>query len=130
MKSKELTWDEYTLKKIISIFLAATIAASTVGGISVYAAENNTGYLYGDANIDGVISVSDATLIQQAAVGLAALTEIQKQLADVDGDGSVSVSDVTCVQKYLAQHTAGCGKTGKEFAAQTQHRLLKSVNEI
>ncbi len=58
--------------------------------------------LYGDVNLSGKISISDATLIQKAVAELATLDELQATLADVDADGKVSVKDATEIQKYLA----------------------------
>ena len=68
--------------------------------------------LFGDADGDGTITINDATLIQEAAIGLVVFTDRQKMLSDVNDDGRVSVLDVTCVQKYIAEHQTGLGKTG------------------
>ncbi len=116
-----------TIRAIISVAIAAS--ALTTGNASVFAAENNTGYIYGDVDLDGVISVGDATLIQLALSDFAEFSDMQEQLADVDGDGRVSVHDATCIQNYLAEFTTGTGKTGEDFSAQTQHRLLSSVKK-
>ena len=70
-------------------------------------------HLMGDANMDGVLSIEDATLIQRASIGLEELSTAQRFGADTNGDGRVSVLDVTCVQKQIAGFTAGTGKTGK-----------------
>ena len=59
------------------------------------------------------MTIDDATLIQKAAIDLIGFTNLQKQLADVNGDGRVSVLDTTCIQKYVAEYTTGCGKTGE-----------------
>ncbi|MCR5636220.1 MAG: S8 family serine peptidase [Clostridiales bacterium] len=56
----------------------------------------------GDANIDGVISNADVTLIQQYIANLATLTDGQKVIADVTYDGYVTNADVTKLQQYLA----------------------------
>lgn len=73
------------------------------------------GMKIGDVNLDGSITIDDATLIQRAAVELEAFSDLQKQLADANSDGRVSILDVTCVQKYLAEHTTGTGRTGEPF---------------
>jgi hypothetical protein len=62
------------------------------------------------------VTIDDATLIQKAAIELVSFTNLQMQLADVNGDGRVSILDVTCVQKYLAENTTGCGKTGEAMS--------------
>ncbi|MCD8026967.1 MAG: dockerin type I repeat-containing protein [Clostridiales bacterium] len=57
--------------------------------------------LIGDVNLDGNISVADATAIQKFVVGTQAFSEEQFALADVNGDGSVTVADATTVQKMV-----------------------------
>lgn len=59
-------------------------------------------YLYGDANMDGVITVADATLIQKIGINMVEADATVMALSDVNGDGRVSIVDVTYVQKYLA----------------------------
>ena len=74
-------------------------------------------YIMGDADGDGRITISDATLIQRAGIGLEQLSEVRAKVSDVNGDGRVSVLDTTCVQKYLAEYTDGTGSTGSSFVA-------------
>lgn len=57
----------------------------------------------GDADIDGVVSIQDATLVQQVIADLKSFNDEQNFLADVNADGKISVSDVTMIQKYLAR---------------------------
>ncbi|MER2081488.1 MAG: dockerin type I domain-containing protein [Ruminococcus sp.] len=71
---------------------------------------------YGDANLDGEITVADATLIQKAAVGLLLFPDLPTAMADVNGDGKVSILDVTCIQKYAARYAQDTGRTGELFA--------------
>ena len=56
--------------------------------------------LLGDVNMDGAVSITDATEVQKAIVGLLSLNEYQNKLADVNKDGSVSIVDATQIQKY------------------------------
>ena len=58
-------------------------------------------FLLGDVNLDGVISVEDATLLQKYLSGLAEFSYQQERLADVNGDGTISVLDVTQIQKII-----------------------------
>ena len=71
---------------------------------------------YGDANLDGEITVADATLIQKAAVGLLLFPDLPTAMADVNGDGKVSILYVTCIQKYAARYAQDTGRTGELFA--------------
>lgn len=79
----------------------------------------NNEWLVGDVNQDGIVTVSDATLIQQGAIELVNLTQTQRQLADVNNDGYVAVDDATCVQRFVAQMTKKTGETGKPYSVIT-----------
>ena len=71
-------------------------------------------YMIGDANIDGRITVADATLIQKFCVGLSTPeNETARKLADVNGDGTVSILDATLIQKYLVGGFSDTGNAGK-----------------
>ena len=56
----------------------------------------------GDADMDGGISVLDATAVQKVMASLAMTDSISEQAADADADGVVSVLDATRIQKHLA----------------------------
>lgn len=104
-------------KKLISIMTLCVLMAVSV--FSAFAAENETenALVYGDVNLDGDISIIDATDIQEYVVGSVELTEDGQKLADVDGDGRITVMDATAIQKYIAK-LDGYGVTGQEFVAE------------
>ena len=56
-----------------------------------------------DVDLDGLVSVTDATLLQKYVVGIATLTDDQKLLADCNGDGAVDVRDATYIQKTIVK---------------------------
>lgn len=58
-------------------------------------------YEIGDIDMNGIVNISDATLIQQYAVSIKKLSDYQLSLADVNGDGSVNVADATQIQRIL-----------------------------
>ena len=58
--------------------------------------------LYGDVNLDGRVTVKDATLIQKYLAGSTKLTGQALKNADVNADGKITATDVTTIQKYLA----------------------------
>lgn len=58
--------------------------------------------LLGDVNMDGAVSITDATEVQKGIAGLLSLNEYQNKLADVNKDGNISINDATQIQKYLA----------------------------
>ncbi len=58
--------------------------------------------LIGDVDIDGAVSIKDATNIQKYAVQMLSFNANQLIAADCDGDGRISVKDATTVQMYIA----------------------------
>lgn len=58
--------------------------------------------IYGDADLDGSVTIFDATHIQRyLSQIIETFTEENKLAADVDGDGKVTIFDVTLIQRYL-----------------------------
>ena len=55
----------------------------------------------GDVDGDGVISIIDATLIQQHLAGMVTLPKSKLKWADLNMDGAVSVEDATTLQRAL-----------------------------
>ena len=64
-------------------------------------AHASTPLLYGDVNNDGNITASDATLTLRYGVGIATLTETQRDAADVSGDGTISAYDVALILRRV-----------------------------
>lgn len=52
-------------------------------------------------NMDGVINVVDATLVQKYIVGLEEFDDYTLKIADTNGDGTISVIDATNIQKKI-----------------------------
>ena len=73
------------MKKIISLILAAIMLLSLF--VPVFAAEK------GDVDADGSITSADARIALRMAVGLDAVTDELKALADYDESGTVDASD-------------------------------------
>ena len=70
--------------------------------------------IYGDVDGDGSVTITDATIVQKASIGLVDLNEDQIKCADVTGDGRVSISDVTLIQKYIAGTYSNTGVVGQK----------------
>ena len=58
--------------------------------------------LRGDVDLNGVVDVTDATLVQMAAAQLRTLTGQAAKNADYDGNGVIDVTDATLIQMYAA----------------------------
>ena len=64
--------------------------------------DNKVGSPFGDADLDGRITIKDATRIQKHIAKMLTLENIPLTLSDADGDGRVSVKDATQIQKFIA----------------------------
>lgn len=56
-----------------------------------------------DVDLDGLVSVTDATLVQRYISKLSVLSDIQKSLADCDNDGDITIKDATYIQKTIVK---------------------------
>lgn len=56
-------------------------------------------YTPGDVDMDGSVTISDATLIMRNALGLIHLNAQQIALADLDGDGEITITDATLTMR-------------------------------
>ena len=59
--------------------------------------------LLGDIDLDGELSVIDATEIQMYIAKLKQLSDEQLAVSDTDKDEEISVLDATQIQRYLAK---------------------------
>ena len=73
---------------------------------------SSTKVLIGDANFDGIIAVSDATLVQRCAAELTTFNAKEKLAGDCNGDKIISVADATLIQKYAAEFNEDLKLTG------------------
>ena len=65
------------------------------------------GRALGDVNNDGLITVADATLVQQHAAEMIELTGDALAAADTNRDGFITVADATLIQRYAAEMIDG-----------------------
>lgn len=77
------------MKKMLSLLLAVTMLFAVI--VPVFAAEK------GDVDGDGGITASDARITLRMAVGLDAVTDELKLLADYDENGTVDASDARII---------------------------------
>ncbi|MDP4120517.1 MAG: leucine-rich repeat protein [Bacillota bacterium] len=83
---------------ILWTFTTDVITANT----TLYAGWNANGYIKGDVNGDGVVSLKDASSIQKYLAGVITLNASQITAADILCNGTISLKDATRIQKYLA----------------------------
>lgn len=59
--------------------------------------------IYGDVNLDGVVDVRDAVVLQKYCVKIEQLSENQEFLALFDGAEDISIRTVTQIQKFIGE---------------------------
>lgn len=84
-------------KRYLSIVLLLTILI-----ISAVIPSSAATIQMGDVNGDGVINVTDATLIQKKINGNKIKDKYYGQYSDFDYSGRTDIADATLIQKYLA----------------------------
>ena len=58
----------------------------------------------GDADGDGVISITDVTMIQLLLAEMGEIEQENLAAADVDGNGAIEIDDASAIQTYLAEY--------------------------
>lgn len=104
--------------KIVAVLMVLAMAVS-VFGLCASAAETTTEAsvaLLGDVNLDGKVTIQDATLVQKAIAKLATLDEVQTEVADANEDDAVNVKDATAIQKWIAKFDDANQNIGKPVA--------------
>lgn len=81
-------------------FSHRTSTSSSGGGGVTY--QKLPGFMVGDTDSDGSMSIYDATYLQMYLAGANDLSDAAEISADVNLDGKVDVDDVTNIQKHLA----------------------------
>ena len=92
------------MKKALKYFTVFCTAAICILAVSVTANAVNTEtkYLRGDADGEGIVSISDVTTIQRHLADLKQLSGADLHAADVGCDG-LDITDATKIQRYLAE---------------------------
>ncbi len=89
------------------LFCAAVLmiigSVTAVAGTVPENTENNiAGAILGDANCDGIVSISDVTCIQMKAAELPLSFGFSEQAADVDGNKETDAEDALYIQRWVA----------------------------
>lgn len=102
-------------KLLCLVFVAITIVTTGIVGAGAATADvaetaiNLKTLIMGDIDLDGEISVMDATALQRGLAGVIELTEDQWYVAHTTGFENVYVGDATEIQRYLAGYKCnGC----------------------
>ncbi|MEE1017705.1 MAG: dockerin type I repeat-containing protein [Ruminococcus sp.] len=107
------------LKSSTAVILSVIIAICVVFAVRAVA-DNKTEYILGDANSDGVVTISDVTAVQMVSADISA-PEFNEKAGDIDGNG-LDVTDAHNIQRYVAMYEdlLGIGGTVTETVPTTQ----------
>ncbi len=75
-------------------------------------------YIYGDADMNGIVNIKDATTVQKYAADMLELEEVAFIQANVTGDKAVNVRDCTAIQKWIAGLITSFAVEGKNDVAE------------
>ena len=56
----------------------------------------------GDVDLDGKVTIQDATLMQRYCAEYVTLDNIQFSFSDADSNGDININDATTIQKIVA----------------------------
>lgn len=88
-------------KRIISILLSFAVILCAVSATLQFAATEKQGYILGDADGDGEVTVIDATYVQRFATKVKVpIKEETLMNGDVDFDDDLTVVDATFIQRF------------------------------
>ena len=91
------------LKKTLSYIVTVSIALGCHSAIFAQTTSGTEPAMYGDADNDKQITVSDALMVLKSVVKLITPDEYTKKIMDVDADGQITVSDALCILKYVVK---------------------------
>ncbi len=118
--------------KLISVLLALVFVLSAVSLLGA-SAEDFTytqpeKFIYGDVDLDGTVTVKDATLIQKGLANITYVTAVQKYLADPESIG-YSIKNATAIQKYLANYETTT-PWGEELIMASQDEFSSAIWDV
>lgn len=97
-------------KKTLAVLLSALLTLSMIlpaisaGAADADASTGTATLLLGDADLDGEVTILDATAIQRYLADYITLSDDAMKTADADRDGDITILDATVIQRWLADY--------------------------
>ena len=89
-------------KRIIALISVLALILCTFSAMVVFAApEQKIDCVIGDADLDGEVTIKDATFVQKVIAEISEKTDPFDYIADVTGDGKADIRDVTTIQRFI-----------------------------
>lgn len=97
-------------KGFTTVILSLIISVCVIFAVRAVA-DNKTEYILGDANSDGVVTISDVTAVQMVLADIS-VPEFNEKAGDIDGNG-LDINDAHNIQRYVAMYEdlLGIGET-------------------
>ena len=108
-KGAEVTLGELNINQAVNYVVMAAEPAPA------YVTDDDGGFIYGDLDYDGCVSVFDMVLMRQELVN-DSLDRRTKRRADLDADGKVTIADAVQLQSFLLK--------GSSFSATEEKRMF------
>lgn len=89
------------IKRLVATALVMMLSLGSVS--SVYAENPKSCAIFGDADKNGKVNISDATYVQKFVAKIIDLDREAQLLSDVNEDSVVNIKDTTDIQKWLAK---------------------------
>ena len=87
------------------VYSKSEVSSVKSTNVTKFTVSTSDEYDIGDVNLDGKLTVTDATHIQRFLANTGNLSQGQQRLADTNKDAKVTILDVTNIQRFLAKIT-------------------------
>ena len=91
-------------KLILSLMLTLMVIMCPTGSVLSAHGADQSFYIKGDVDGNGVVNISDATLIQKILAQIVTPTDDMLRRAKVTGKNDLTIDDATAVQKYVSKY--------------------------
>lgn len=87
------------MKTVKLLFVLVLVIMIMVSAVTFPVGASST--ILGDADGDGEVCITDATMIQRDVAQIIEIKDGSRQSADVDSDGVITIMDATAIQRWL-----------------------------
>ena len=90
------------IKTVIALLTVLALLIGTFSAMAVFAApEQGIDLVIGDVDLDGEVTIKDATFVQKVMAGISEKPDSFDYIADVTGDGKADIRDATTIQRFI-----------------------------
>lgn len=89
---------------MLSLMLTLMVIMCPIGSVLSAHGVDQSFYIKGDVDGNGVVNISDATLIQKILAQIVTPTDEMLKRAKVTGKNDLTIDDATAIQKYVSKY--------------------------